>query len=257
MNNTCEIAPASLAIVPGGPAEASRLTLCSQEAAAAADCPAYLRDLNLAQRAAVRYGASDVGPLLIIAGAGTGKTNTLAHRVAHLILTGTLPERILLLTFTRRAAAEMTSRAQRILTAVLASSKLPKPRSFGPGGEIAWSGTFHAIGNRLLREHADSIGLDASFTVLDRADSADRLNLVRNDLGLAKKNARFPRKQTCLAIYSHTVNACCPLTDTLKRAFPWCAEWEAELRKLFLGMSKQSSRTTSSITTICCSIGRT
>jgi DNA helicase II / ATP-dependent DNA helicase PcrA len=86
------------------------------------DSPAYLRDLNVAQRAAVEHGVSaggalipGPGPLLIIAGAGTGKTSTLAHRVAHLILTGTLPERILLLTFTRRAAAEMTNRAQRIL----------------------------------------------------------------------------------------------------------------------------------------------
>jgi superfamily I DNA/RNA helicase len=83
-------------------------------------------------------------------------------------------------------------------------------------------GTFHAIGNRFLREYAESIGLDPSFTVLDRSDSEDRLNLVRNELGLAKKDARFPRKQTCLAIYSHTVNACCALTDTLESAFPWC-----------------------------------
>ena len=200
------------------------------------DCPTYLRDLNSAQRAAVEYGVSDnaapiPGPLLVIAGAGTGKTNTLAHRVAHLILMGTPPDRILLLTFSRRAAAEMTSRAQRILAAARAT----KPKSVGSGSEIAWSGTFHAIGSRLLREHADSIGLDPSFTILDRADAEDRLNLVRNDLGLAKKGARFPRKHTCLAIYSHTVNACCPLADTLKSAFPWCAEWEADLKELFRG----------------------
>ncbi len=139
------------------------------------DSPEYLRDLNVAQRAAVEHGVSDAGgaeipgPLLIIAGAGTGKTSTLAHRVAHLILTGTLPERILLLTFTRRAAAEMTNRAQCILSAARATLKA---RALGSAGEISWSGTFHAIGNRLLREHADSIGLDPSFTVLDRADSA-------------------------------------------------------------------------------------
>jgi DNA helicase II / ATP-dependent DNA helicase PcrA len=205
------------------------------------DCPAHLRDLNAGQRAAVEYGVSDVGgagipgPLLVIAGAGTGKTSTLAHRVAHLIVTGTLPERILLLTFTRRAAAEMTKRAQRIVATAWATAK---PRAFGPAGEIAWSGTFHAIGNRLLREHADSIDLDPSFTVLDRADSADRLNLVRNDLGLAKKESRFPRKETCLAIYSHTVNARCTLTDVLESAFPWCAEWEGELKELFRGYVK-------------------
>src|SRR5215831_1374482 len=200
------------------------------------DSPTYLRDLNGAQRIAVEYGISDcddpngAGPLLIIAGAGTGKTNTLAHRVAHLILIGSMPERILLLTFTRRAASEMTRRAQRILSGARAGKK---PRGSGAFGEISWSGTFHAIGNRLLREHADSIGLDPSFTVLDRADAADRLNFVRNELGLATTEARFPRKDTCLAIYSHAVNARCPLAETLEIAFPWCAEWETELKRLF------------------------
>jgi len=181
------------------------------------DCPSYLRDLNAGQRAAAEYGVSDItgaqisGPLLVIAGAGTGKTSTLAHRVAHLIVTGTPPERILLLTFTRRAAFEMTKRAQRILAEAWGTTK---PRTFRPASEISWSGTFHAIGNRLLRQYADSVGLDPSFTVLDRADSADCLNLVRNDRGLAKQEARFPRKETCLAIYSHTLNACCPLSAT-------------------------------------------
>ena len=144
------------------------------------DCPAHLRDLNAAQRAAVEYGVSDAaaderpGPLLIIAGAGTGKTNTLAHRVANLILSGAAPERILLLTFTRRAAAEMTKREQRILNAARAASKAKGP---APAGELSWSGTLHRIGNRLLREHADGIGLDPSFTVLDRSDSADLIPL--------------------------------------------------------------------------------
>jgi DNA helicase-2/ATP-dependent DNA helicase PcrA len=130
------------------------------------DILAYLRDLNAGQRAAVEHGAPNAGgaeipgPLLIIAGAGTGKTSTLAHRVAHLILTATVPERILLLTFTRRAAAEMTNRAQRILAAARATQKA---RALAPAGKISWSGTFHAIGNRFLREHADSIGLDPSI----------------------------------------------------------------------------------------------
>jgi DNA helicase-2/ATP-dependent DNA helicase PcrA len=200
------------------------------------DSPAFLRSLNIAQRKAVEHGVSDgreaqiSGPLLIIAGACPGKTNTLAHRVAHLILNGAVPERVLLLTFTRRAAAEMTRRAQRILAAARRAQPLRGP---GATGELSWSGTFHAIGNRVLREHADSIGLDPSFTVLDRADAADRLNFVRNELGLAKTEARFPRKDTCLAIYSYTVNARCPLAETLENAFPWCAEWEAELKSLF------------------------
>jgi len=200
------------------------------------DHPPHLGNLNAGQRAAVEHGTASgrgaqiPGPLLIIAGAGTGKTNTLAHRVAHVILAGAPPERILLLTFTRRAAVEMTRRAQRILAVARVSKQ---PTASGVAGEISWSGTFHAIGNRLLREYADSIGLDPSFTVLDRADAADRLNFVRNELGLAKTEARFPRKDTCLAIYSHTVNAQCPLSETLENAFPWCAEWEAELKGLF------------------------
>src|SRR5215469_15890056 len=209
------------------------------------DCPSYLRDLNAGQRAAAEYGVSDItgaqisGPLLVIAGAGTGKTTTLAHRVAHLIVTGTPPERILLLTFTRRAAFEMTKRAQRILAEAWGTTK---PRTFRPASEISWSGTFHAIGNRLLRQYADSVGLDPSFTVLDRADSADCLNLVRNDRGLAKQEARFPRKETCLAIYSHTLNASSSLSAALENAFPWCAEWECELKELFRGYVEAKQR---------------
>src|SRR5215471_2621048 len=107
------------------------------------DCPSYLRDLNTGQRAAAEYGVADVagaqisGPLLVIAGAGTGKTSTLAHRVAHLIVAGTPPERILLLTFTRRAAAEMSKRAQRILAAAWGATE---SGTFRPAGEISWSG---------------------------------------------------------------------------------------------------------------------
>jgi len=159
-------------------------------------------------------------PLLIIAGAGTGKTNTLAHRVAHLIKEGADPGRILLLTFTRRAAEIMTRRAERII---------------GKKARVSWSGTFHSIANRLLRLHATAVGLDPSFTVLDRSDSADLLNVVRNDLGLAKLPARFPKKDTCLAIYSHAVNAREPVEQTLKRAFPAYTDWADQLKQLFKG----------------------
>jgi DNA helicase II / ATP-dependent DNA helicase PcrA len=193
----------------------------------------HLRDLNPGQLAAVKFGIGGdrpAGPLLIIAGAGTGKTKTLAHRVAHLILNGADPRRILLLTFTRRAAAEMTRRAERILGDARALA--PKPTGTG---ELSWSGTFHGIANRLLRLHADAIGLNPAFTVLDRADAADLMNLVRSELGFAKKASRFPKKDTCLAIYSHTVNACWGIADTLAAAFPWCAEWADELKALFRG----------------------
>jgi DNA helicase II / ATP-dependent DNA helicase PcrA len=186
------------------------------------DSSDHLSGLNPSQRAAAEYGAAGLphelpGPLLIIAGAGTGKTNTLAHRVGHLVVRGADPRRVLLLTFTRRAAETMTRRAEQIA----AQARIP------------WSGTFHAIANRLLRQHADSVGLDPSFTVLDRSDSADLLNVVRNELGFSKQATRFPKKDTCLGIYSHAVNAGQAVEQTLERAFPWCANWAEELKRLF------------------------
>ncbi|HUS66875.1 MAG TPA: ATP-dependent helicase [Kofleriaceae bacterium] len=177
---------------------------------------AHLDRLNEAQRQAVLHEGA--GALLIVAGAGSGKTNTLAHRVAHLVAAGADARRILLLTFTRRAAAEMTRRAQRIA---------------GTAADLRWSGTFHAIANRLLRLHHRAVTLDPSFTVLDRSDSADLMNFLRGELGLAARAKRFPQKGTCLAIYSRVVNAREPLARALADSFPWCAGWEEELRGLF------------------------
>ena len=180
--------------------------------------------LNERQREAACAGER---PLLILAGAGTGKTNTLAHRVAHLVLQGVAPERSLLLTFPRRAALARTRRAQRILSA--ARGQVATGREAG----LPWSGTFHSIANRLIRRHCRQLGLDESFTVLDRGDAADLLDLARHERGLSKTEKRFPRKDTCLAIYSHRVNAQAPLARTLLEAFPWCAEWQEELNGLF------------------------
>ena len=165
--------------------------------------------------------------MLIIAGAGTGKTNTLAHRVAHLILQVIDPGRILLLTFSRRAAVEMTRRVQRVASQVLSE----RARLLVDG--LTWSGTFHALGARLLREYSNRIGLDRDFTIHDREDSADLINLVRHDLGFSKTNKRFPAKGTCLAIYSRVVNAEMPLAEVLGTNFSWCAGWENELKELF------------------------
>ena len=176
-----------------------------------------MSQLNSGQLSACTHDAS---PLLIIAGAGTGKTNTLAHRVAHLITSGADPGRILLLTFTRRAAEIMTRRAERIV---------------GKKACVSWSGTFHSIANRLLRLHASAVGLDPSFTVLDRSDSADLLNVVRNDLGFARLAARFPKKDTCLAIYSHVVNTRGAIETTLKHTFPAYVDWSDRLKQLFKG----------------------
>jgi len=195
---------------------------------------ARLEKLNPQQRRAVEHGGrplGDAGPLLIIAGAGSGKTATLAHRVAYLIEHGADPRRIMLLTFSRRAAAEMTRRVDRILTDFM--------RGNGGGTAaaladvLAWAGTFHAIGARLLREYAETIGLAPGFTIHDREDSADLMNLVRHDLGFSKTEKRFPAKGTCLAIYSRAVNGESTLDEVLGSYFPWCATWQDELRALF------------------------
>ncbi len=201
----------------------------------------HLDSLNPEQRRAVCYGitegdSSRCGPLLIIAGAGSGKTTTLASRVAHLIVNGADPSRILLLTFSRRAAGEMSRRVERIVAGTLGERHRPT------GACVGWCGTFHAVGARLLRTMASRIELPGSFTIHDREDAADLMNLVRHDLGLSDKASRFPLKGTCLAIYSHAVNAGLPLAEILPRHFPWCAEHSAELSRLFDGYveAKQS-----------------
>lgn len=194
------------------------------------DTSAWLAKLNDAQRAAVEHGAdtpnTPPGALLVIAGAGSGKTNTLAHRVANLVVKGADPRRILLLTFSRRAALEMTRRVTRI-----AGAALGERAALAQG--LTWSGTFHSVGARLLREYADLIGLAPAFTINDREDSADLMNLVRHELGLSAKERRFPAKGTCFAIYSRVVNTGASLAHVLDNAFPWCREWEADLRMLF------------------------
>src|SRR6185312_3416447 len=193
---------------------------------------AYLEKLNDGQRLAVEHGTELLpstigGPLLVIAGAGSGKTNTLAHRVAHLILKGADPRRILLMTFSRRAASEMVRRVERICGQVLGANAGIMTDA------LAWAGTFHGIGARLLRDYAEQIGLDPDFTIHDREDSADLMNLVRHELGFSKMESRFPSKGTCLSIYSRTVNSEKPLEDVLWTSFPWVSGWADHLRELF------------------------
>ncbi len=193
---------------------------------------AYLQTLNEAQRRAVEHGVgpgegASTNPLLIIAGAGSGKTNTLAHRVAHLIVNGADPRRILLITFSRRAATEMARRVERVCARVLGE------KSATMTDALTWAGTFHGIGARLLRHHALEIGLDPDFTIHDREDSADLMNIVRHDLGFSKTENRFPTKGTCLAIYSRVVNSEAALADVLHGNFPWCSAWEVSLKQLF------------------------
>ncbi|MFO7675713.1 MAG: ATP-dependent helicase [bacterium] len=173
------------------------------------------KQLNAAQLRAVTHGD---GPLLVIAGAGTGKTRTLAYRVAWLIGRGVPAERILLLTFTRRAAQEMLNRAHALTRQAT---------------ERVWGGTFHAVGNRLLRTYGKAVGLDPAFTVADEGDSADLLGYIRTELGFTSKDKRFPRKATIRAIYSRVVNSREPLEDVLEKEYPWCREADKGLREIF------------------------
>jgi DNA helicase-2/ATP-dependent DNA helicase PcrA len=170
--------------------------------------------LNAEQHAAVEHVG---GPLLVVAGAGSGKTWTLACRVARLVDRGVAPERILLLTFTRRAAREMLSRAS--------AGALELGR--------VWGGTFHATANRLLRLHGRALGLSPDFTVLDRTDTADLMDLIRGELGLGEGDRRFPRKETLADVYSRTVNAQAKLGDVLEREYPWCGNEIEGIRQIF------------------------
>jgi DNA helicase-2/ATP-dependent DNA helicase PcrA len=203
----------------------------------------HLANLNNQQRRAVTIGQPLVdaavpkakgwrcGPVLVVAGAGTGKTATIAHRVAHLLLHGVDPARILLLTFTRRAAQDMRRRARDIIKEALGETLGGSSQTLAQ--RLQWAGTFHSVGNRLLRHYARHLNLDPAFSVLDRGDSADLLDSLREQLGLAEKSQRFPRKDVCLAIYSHRVNSQCPLKDTLENHFPWCQQWAEDLTRLF------------------------
>jgi DNA helicase-2/ATP-dependent DNA helicase PcrA len=183
-----------------------------------------LDTLNPEQRAAACHQG---GPLLVVAGAGSGKTMTLAARVAHLVLQGADPQRILLLTFSRRAALEMQRRTGHLLHRALGLQGTQAAPA------LPWAGTFHSVGARLLRESAEALGLSPQFSILDRGDAEDLMALVRQEQGLSATERRFPMKGTCLSIYSRCVNSQAPLAAVLAQAFPWCAEWEDELKRLF------------------------
>jgi DNA helicase-2/ATP-dependent DNA helicase PcrA len=193
--------------------------------------PDPLESLNAQQREAATHGtgdtAGDTRPLLVIAGAGSGKTNTLAHRVANLVRHGADPQRLLLLTFSRRAAQEMERRVGGVLQKALGlAGTQPLPN-------LPWSGTFHGIGVRLLREYAPRIGLEDTFTIHDRGDAEDLMGMVRHEIGLSETKKRFPLKGTCLGIYSRVLNTREPLALVLQAVYPWCTQWEDELKKLF------------------------
>jgi DNA helicase-2/ATP-dependent DNA helicase PcrA len=191
---------------------------------------AEVRVLNAAQRHAAEYGAGCDAPmpLLVIAGAGSGKTSTLAHRVAQLVRNGADPQRLLLLTFSRRAALELERRSGQVLSAMLTGRASERPPV------LPWAGTFHSIGARLLREYAPRVGLAPNFTIHDRGDSEDLMGLVRNEHpAVDTTKRRFPGAATCVAVYSRTVNADALLADVLRDDYPWCAHCEDALRAVF------------------------
>ncbi len=177
--------------------------------------------LNAAQAAAAAHGDS---PLLIVAGAGSGKTRTLIHRVAHLINRGVPASRILLLTFTRRAAQEMLDRCQRLV---------------GSASHQVQGGTFHGTAHRLLKRFGPAAGLPADFTILDQSDAADLMGLARADLGYAdslalpKSAPRFPRAETLLSIYSRHINTDRPIDDLIGDQWPHFLAWTGDVERLF------------------------
>ena len=174
----------------------------------------YETELNEAQLKAVK---TTEGPLLIVAGAGTGKTRTLVYRVARLIEIGVKPESVLLLTFTRRAATSMLTRA-----AALADARCQRVSG----------GTFHALGHSVLRKFAEQAGVQRNFTVLDQSDTEDLIDLMRRQIKLAK-GEHFPRKRTVATIFSMMVNKVIPLKTVLNQEYPQFLDQKKNLEALF------------------------
>ncbi|MGH7603177.1 MAG: ATP-dependent helicase, partial [Gemmatimonadaceae bacterium] len=175
----------------------------------------FTSELNPEQAAAATHGD---GPLLIIAGAGTGKTRTLVYRVAHLIERGVPAERILLLTFTRRAAQEMLSRAERLV---------------GSNSKRVHGGTFHATAHRLLRRYGPAAGLAKDFTIMDQGDSTDLMQLSRAHLGYAAKSKRFPKKETLQYVYSRHINTGLRVDDIVRDEYPQFTDWLEDFGKIY------------------------
>ena len=183
----------------------------------------FAQELNPEQLAATTFGK---GPLLIVAGAGTGKTRTLVYRVAHLIQTGIPPERILLLTFTRRAAQEMLARAVQLV---------------GGASRQVHGGTFHGTAHRLLRRFGPAAGLPGDFTIMDQGDAADLMQLSRAQLGYGDAKRRFPRKETLHYVYSRHVNTEIPVLEILAEELPRFVEFEPDFGRIYADFTQRKS----------------
>ena len=173
-----------------------------------------LTTLNPGQRGAVE---APPGQHLVIAGAGTGKTRTLVHRVAWLLERGVDPKRLVLLTFSRRAAHEMLSRVAEMV---------------GPSARAVRGGTFHSFANRALRRHGHHLGYEPGFTILDRGDSESLIGLVRAELGLGGRGARFPNRRTILNVLSRATNLGVSVVDVLESQYPHHADHAVEFERL-------------------------
>ena len=181
----------------------------------------FASELNPEQAAAATHGD---GPLLIIAGAGTGKTRTLVYRVAHLIERGVKAERILLLTFTRRASQEMLSRAERLV---------------GSNSKRVHGGTFHATAHRLLRRYGPAAGLAKDFTIMDQGDSADLMQLARAQLGYAAKTKRFPKKETLQYVYSRHINTGVAVDDIVRDEYGQFVDYLEDFSKIYADYTRR------------------
>jgi DNA helicase-2/ATP-dependent DNA helicase PcrA len=181
----------------------------------------FSAELNPQQAAAATHGD---GPLLIIAGAGTGKTRTLVYRVAHLIERGVPAERILLLTFTRRAAQEMLSRAERLV---------------GGNSKRVHGGTFHATAHRLLRRYGQAAGLAKDFTIMDQGDSTDLMQLSRAQLGYAARSKRFPKKETLQYVYSRHINTGISIEDIVRDSYPQFVDYLEDFGTIYADYTRR------------------
>src|SRR5687767_5419615 len=174
----------------------------------------YARELNPQQHQAV---TALPGPALVIAGAGSGKTRTLTYRVAFLLEQGVQPDRILLLTFTNKAAREMMRRVNDILGSDLSS---------------LWGGTFHSIGNRILRRHADVLGYKSDFTIVDREDSKELVQACINSAGVDVTAKRFPKADMLVDIFSMAVNTHRTVKEVLEKSYRGFAELSGIIAKV-------------------------
>lgn len=187
----------------------------------------YEAELNEQQFAAV---SSPPGPALVIAGAGSGKTRTLTYRVAYLLDQGIDPRNLLLLTFTNKAAREMMERVRELI-----------PRDLSE----LWSGTFHSIGNRILRRHAEEVGLTRSFSIMDRDDQKSMMTAVIADCKIDTKQRKFPKADVLISIFSLCENTKTSLAEVLEYRYPYFEEWAEEIALVWQKYTERKLKTNS------------